>query len=112
MADSKPHAPKRLLSPNERRVRNREEVIQGILDTACAVLRDDGVAALNMHEVARRLGMRAQSLYGYFPIKTALYEALLLMGLRRYNNATAQPIAQYGWSWDLIPAAWTTFMQF
>jgi AcrR family transcriptional regulator len=53
--------------PQERRARNREEVIHAILDTACAVMRDDGVAALNLHEVARRLGMRAQSLYTYFP---------------------------------------------
>src|SRR5205085_2950582 len=96
MADSKSSAPKRLLAPNERRARNREEVIQGILDTACTVLRDGGVAALNMHEVARRLGMRAQSLYTYFPSKTALYEALFVMGMQIYNERTAQIIAQYG----------------
>jgi AcrR family transcriptional regulator len=112
MADSKPPVPKRLLAPHERRARNREEVIQGILDTACAVIRDDGVAALNMHEVARRVGMRAQSLYTYFPSKTALYEALFVLGMRMYNERTAQVIAQYGLSWDLIPAALTTFMQF
>ena len=112
MADPKPSAPQRLLAPNERRARNRAEVIQGILDTARAVMRDDGVAALNMHEVARRLGMRAQSLYSYFPSKTALYEALFVMGMQIYNQRTAQVIAQYGLSWDLIPAALTTFMQF
>ena len=112
MADSKPSVPQRLLSPNERRARNREEVIQGILDTACAVIRDDGVAALNMHEVARRLGMRAQSLYSYFPSKTALYQALFVMGMRIYNQRTAEVIAQYDLSWDLIQAALTTFMEF
>jgi AcrR family transcriptional regulator len=112
MADSKPPASQRLLSPNERRARNREEVIRGILDTACAVIREDGVAALNMHEVARRLGMRAQSLYSYFPSKTALYQALFVMGMRMYNQRTAQVIAQYGTSWDLIQAALTTFMEF
>src|SRR6476620_5256690 len=101
MADSKSPVSKQLLSPKERAARNREEVIQGILDTACAVIRDDGVAALNMHEVARRLGMRAQSLYTYFPSKTALYEALFVMGMRIYNQRTAQVIAQYDSSWDL-----------
>src|SRR5213593_1981075 len=111
MADSKPPAPQRLLSPNERRARNREEVIQGILDTACAVIRDDGVAALNLHEVARRVGMRAQSLYTYFPSKTALYEALFVKGMRIYNQRIVEVIAQYGLSWDLISAALTTFMQ-
>jgi AcrR family transcriptional regulator len=112
MADSKPSVSKQLLSPRERRARNREEVIRGILDTACAVIRDDGVAALNMHEVARRVGMRAQSLYSYFPSKTALYEALFVLGMRMYNQRTAQVIARYGLSWDLIPAALTTFMEF
>ena len=56
--------------------------------------------------------MRAQSLYSYFPSKTALYEALFVRGMQMYNQRTAQVIAQYGVSWDLIPAALTTFMEF
>jgi len=112
MADSPLSESKRISSPRERRERNREEVIQAILDAARAVMREDGVAALNMHEVARRVGMRAQSLYTYFPSKTALYEALFVFGMRIYNERTAQAIEQSGLSWKLIGNALTIFMEF
>ncbi len=63
---------KRVLSPRERRQRNREEMVAAILDAARAVMREEGVAALNLHEVARRVGLRTPSLYEYFPGKMAL----------------------------------------
>jgi AcrR family transcriptional regulator len=74
----------RVLSPKERRQRNREEMITAILDAARAVMREQGVAALNLHEVARRVGLRTQSLYEYFPGKMALYDALYRFGIRQY----------------------------
>jgi len=42
-----------LLSPQERRRRNRQEVIDAILAAAREIMRRDGVAALNLNEVAR-----------------------------------------------------------
>jgi AcrR family transcriptional regulator len=74
----------RVLSPKERRQRNREEMIGAILEAARAVMREQGVAALNLHEVARRVGLRTQSLYEYFPSKMALYDALYRFGIRLY----------------------------
>jgi AcrR family transcriptional regulator len=70
-----------ILPPAERRRRNRDEVIAAILDAARAVMRERGVAGLSLHEVARRVGMRAPSLYGYFPSKAALYDTLFRQGL-------------------------------
>src|SRR6266516_1958517 len=75
---------KRVLSPRERRQRNREEMIAAILDAARSVMREEGVAALNLHEVARRVGLRTPSLYEYFPGKMALYDALYRFGIRLY----------------------------
>jgi AcrR family transcriptional regulator len=75
---------KRVRSPKERRQRNREEMIAAILDAARTVMREEGVAALNLHEVARRVGLRTPSLYEYFPGKMALYDALYRFGIRLY----------------------------
>ena len=45
--------------------RNREAAAQAILDAARAIMREEGVAALSMQELARRVDMRAPSLYNY-----------------------------------------------
>src|SRR5215203_3330378 len=73
-----------LPSPTERRQRNREEVRSAIVETARAVMREQGVAALSLREVARRVHMQAPSLYVYFPSKMALYDALFLLGVQTY----------------------------
>src|SRR5260221_89221 len=77
---------KSILSPQERRQRNREEMRHAILEAARQVMREEGVAALNLQEVARRVGVRAPSLYEYFPGKMALYDALFRMGVRLYTE--------------------------
>lgn len=65
-----------------RRQRYRQEMVDDILTTARAVMREDGVAALNLNEVARRLGVSSQALAKYFPNKNAVYDALFRMGTR------------------------------
>src|SRR5579859_5435541 len=75
---------KSVLSPQERRERNREEMKNAILEAARQVMREEGVAALNLQEVARQVGVRAPSLYEYFAGKMALYDALFRMGVRLY----------------------------
>jgi AcrR family transcriptional regulator len=47
----------------------------------------EGVAALSLAEVARRMGMRPPSLYQYFPSKGATYDALFGEGARRVRAA-------------------------
>src|SRR5215212_4732313 len=71
-------------SPAQRRQRNREEMRAAILEAARAVMREQGVAALSLREVARRVHMQAPSLYAYFPSKMALYDALFLLAVRRH----------------------------
>ena len=50
-------------------------------------MQEQGVAALNLNEVTRRLGVSGQALAKYFPNKAALYDALFLMGLRLFRAA-------------------------
>ncbi|MEU0837731.1 helix-turn-helix domain-containing protein, partial [Streptomyces sp. NPDC005969] len=67
----------------DRRLRRRNETVQEILDVAVEVMAEEGVAALSLAEVARRVGMRPPSLYQYFPSKMAVYDALFERGMRQ-----------------------------
>src|SRR5258708_16229801 len=82
---------KSILSPQERRQRNREEMKNAILEAARQVMREEGVAALNLQEVARRVGVRAPSLYEYFPGKMAIYDALFCMGVGLFAQHVIPP---------------------
>jgi AcrR family transcriptional regulator len=106
---------RRMLSPQERRQRNREEMMAAILDAARAVMREEGVAALNLHEVARRVGLRTPSLYEYFSGKTALYDALFRLGVRLYaaGRERLAPITQAPDSlWERARAELVYYMTF
>ena len=71
----------------DRRARRRRETIEEILDVALEVMATEGVAALSLAEVARRMGMRPPSLYQYFPSKGAIYDALFGQSARRVRAA-------------------------
>jgi AcrR family transcriptional regulator len=64
----------------DRRSRRRQETITEVIDTAAEIMAEQGVAGLSLGEVARRMGIRPPSLYGYFPSKHALYDALFEHG--------------------------------
>lgn len=66
----------------DRRARRRQETIQEILGIARDVMTEEGVNALSLAEVARRLGVKPPSLYKYFPSLMAIYDALFLEGQR------------------------------
>ncbi len=92
------------LSADERRRRNREEMRTAILQIAREIMHERGTAALNLNEIARRIGITPPALYTYFPGKMALYDALYRMGIRLFREAeedlwrTTQP------DWDRIRA--------
>lgn len=80
--------------PLDRRARRRQETIEEILDIAEAVMAADGVNALSLSEIARRLGVQPPSLYTYFPSLMALYDALFERGSRAHvENALAASAA-------------------
>ncbi|HRQ42020.1 MAG TPA: TetR/AcrR family transcriptional regulator [Chloroflexota bacterium] len=69
-----------------RRQQNHDATVQAILDTARAIMREEGIAALSMQELARRMGMRAPSLYNYFSGKMELYDALFRLGFTLFDE--------------------------
>jgi AcrR family transcriptional regulator len=95
MTEAKP-----VLTPKERQQRNHNEMVMTILNTARDIMREQGVAALNLQEIARRMGMRAPSLYNYFPNKIAIYEALFATGMRLYRERLELLLTQYGATWE------------
>ena len=68
--------------PLDRRQRRRQETIEQVLDVAVELMTEQGVAGLTLGDVARRMGIRTPSLYGYFDGKHALYDALFERGWR------------------------------
>src|ERR1035438_4037479 len=64
----------------DRRARRRQQTIAEILGIADDVMPAEGVNALSLAEVARRLGVQPPSLYKYFPSLMAIYDELFLRG--------------------------------
>ena len=90
----------------------RDDTASAILKAARAVMRERGVAALSLREVARRVQMRAPSLYGYFPSKAALYDELFLLAIRQhrlYKERAAQESQSF---WTHLHAWFAAYMQF
>jgi AcrR family transcriptional regulator len=68
------------VAPLDRRQRRRAQTIEEIVDVALELIAREGAAGLSLGEVARRMGMRTPSLYGYFSAKNALYDVVFARG--------------------------------
>jgi AcrR family transcriptional regulator len=66
----------------DRRAERREATKAEILDAAWELVREHGLAALSLRDLAARVGMRAPSLYQYFDSKHAIYDAMFEQGTR------------------------------
>jgi AcrR family transcriptional regulator len=85
-----------------RRQRNHELMVKTILDTARMIMREEGVAALSMQELARRLDMRAPSLYHYFSGKMGIYDTLFRLGFTLFSETMAKTVqGAITWQEDL-----------
>jgi AcrR family transcriptional regulator len=65
-----------------RRAHTRRE----ILDSAWRLAAEAGLEALSLREIAANLGMKAPSLYSYFPSKAAILDALFIDGYRALDE--------------------------
>jgi AcrR family transcriptional regulator len=66
----------------DRRAERHTATRREILDAAWDLVRAEGLASLAMRDLGVRVGMRAQSLYVYFPSKYAIYDAMFADGNR------------------------------
>src|SRR5262249_1106962 len=62
--------------PLDRRARGRQETTDHTLRISCDVMTEEGVNALSLAEIARRLGVQPPSLYKYFDSLLDVYDAL------------------------------------
>jgi AcrR family transcriptional regulator len=65
-----------------RREARREATRLEILEAAWELAREKGLAGLSLRDLGAQVGMRAPSLYQYFPSKHAIYDAMFAQGAR------------------------------
>ena len=63
-----------------RQAERREATRAEILEAAWVLARSKGLAGFSLGDVARRIGMKAPSLYWYFDAKHAIYDAMFIHG--------------------------------
>ena len=73
----------------DRRAERHAATRSEILDAAWEVARAEGLAAISLRDVARRVGMQAPSLYSYFDSKHAIYDAMFAQGQDQLRAAMA-----------------------
>ena len=77
-----------------RRQRKHQATVAEILQAARAQMRRDGAGALNLNDVARRVGLRTPSLYEYFPGgKHELLDELFRMGIATLGEHVQEVLA-------------------
>ena len=94
------------------RARQRAATEAEILEEALAQMGRDGVAALNLSDVARRVGLRQPSLFRYFPSRLAVYDALFAQGMRAHRDAVAAVIENGPGGWGTVCAVTETTARF
>src|SRR5690348_16013751 len=68
---------------SRKRDRTRDEIVQAAWELA----RRDGIGSISLRELAAKVGMRAPSLYTYFPSKMELYQAMYRQGMQAFADA-------------------------
>jgi AcrR family transcriptional regulator len=71
-----------VIEVRDRRAERLAATRQEILDAAWELARSNGLVGIAMRDLGTSVGMRAQSLYAYFPSKHAMYDAMFAAGNR------------------------------
>jgi AcrR family transcriptional regulator len=66
--------------------KRRETRVAGIVSCAWELAREQGIAGISLHGLARAVGIRQPSLYEYFDSKHALYDAMFADGNRQLTE--------------------------
>ena len=100
------------LTPEQRRRRYRQEMVDNILSIAREMMRADGVASLNLNAIARRLGMTPPALYTYFEGKQAIYDALFKLGSEEFGRRLEPAILERESPCEQLKAIFEAHMSF
>jgi AcrR family transcriptional regulator len=71
-------------APRDRRAERYAATRREIIDAAWDLVHAGGLASLAMRDLGSRVGMRAQSLYAYFPSKFAIVDAMFAESNREF----------------------------
>jgi AcrR family transcriptional regulator len=71
----------------DRRAERHEATRAEILDAAWDMARSEGLAAVSLRDIARKVGMQPPSLYSYFESKNAIYDAMYAQGCQQFVDA-------------------------
>jgi AcrR family transcriptional regulator len=74
----------------DRRSERHEATRAEILEAAWELAREQGLAAVSLRDLGKKVGMRAQSLYSYFDSKHAIYDAMFARGVADFLERTRQ----------------------
>src|SRR5689334_7275896 len=81
--------------PSKASARRRDWTRREILSAAWDLATRRGLAELSLRELAAQVGMRAPSLYNYFPSKNDLYDAMYAQGMYEFTDAlNASPVGR------------------
>lgn len=108
---SAPHRA-RMRIQEERRAKNRESMINTILECARDILREGGPNALNMQVLAKAVGVQAPSLYEYFDSKHAILDALFERGRLLFEQRAFKAMAHTGDLEDTVHRLFNVVMKF
>jgi AcrR family transcriptional regulator len=95
-----------------RREQVREETIEKILSIAREEMQANGVAALSLGVIAKRLGMRTPSLYTYFDSKNDIYDELFRRGFMEFGRYMDERPHQNGTLRENLESSMNTYMGF
>ncbi len=70
--------------PLDRRSARRAATRAEIVAAAWELAREQGLAGFSMRDIGDRVGMRAPSVYSYFPAKDAIYDAMFRQGYEEF----------------------------
>ncbi len=95
-----------------RREQVRQETIEKILSIAREEMQGNGVAALSLGVIAKRLGMRTPSLYTYFDSKNDIYDELFRRGFVEFGRWMDERPNQDGSLRENLESTMSNYMRF
>jgi AcrR family transcriptional regulator len=90
---AQPEGPTAPTPPRDRRARRRQETIDEIVRIATDVMTKEGVNALSIAEIARRLGVQPPSIYKYFDSLMSIYDELFRRGQAEHLDVMRRAMA-------------------
>lgn len=73
------------------RAERRESARATILEAAWSLVREEGLAALSLRDLARRAGTTTPTIYSYFGSKNAIYDAMFAQGASSFEHVNGAP---------------------